>query len=175
MLPPTSRTKSKPTPAWCRLAGVWREGRLSGERNERPPGCVLPPSSVRLVHLPPLSSARLSLVAAVRHAWCSVAGVWAFSFPSCHELHYLQMCSEKLAKAYYRVPPRGHAAFIRFLTDLPVNPGAVTQLGFANLAGLTRWEGSVRLIVGAIEDLAAPAGTMRSERVNPRPLPLSIW
>jgi len=26
---------------------------------------------------------------AVRRAWCSVAGVWAFSFPPCHELHYL--------------------------------------------------------------------------------------
>ncbi len=91
---------------------------------------------------------------AVRRAWCSVAGVWVFSFPHCHELHYLQMCTEKLAKAYYRVPPRGHAAFRRFLTDLLLNPGAVAPLGFADAAGLTRWGGSVRSIVGAIEDLA---------------------
>jgi hypothetical protein len=65
------------------------------------------------------------------------------------------MCTEKLAKAYYRTDPRtGHAAFRRFLTDLPLNPGAVVPLGFANTAGLTRWEGSVTAIVGAIEDLA---------------------
>ncbi len=78
----------------------------------------------------------------------------ARSFPRCHELHYLQMCTEKLAKAYYPVPPRGHAAFRRFLTDLSLNAGAVIPLGFADLAALTRWEGSVRLIGGAIEDLA---------------------
>ena len=91
----------------------------------------------------------------VRHVWCSAVGVWPFSFPPCHELHYLQMCTEKLAKAYYRTDPRtGHAAFRRFLTDLPLNFSAVAPLGFADIARLTRWEGSVSAIVGAIEDLA---------------------
>ncbi len=67
------------------------------------------------------------------------------------------MCTEKLAKAYYRTDLRtGHAAFRRFLTDLPLNTGAVKPLGFADLAGLTRWQGSVAPIVGAIEDLAPP-------------------
>jgi hypothetical protein len=90
-------------------------------------------------------------------AWCGVVGVRPFSFAPCHELHYLQMCSEKLAKAYYTAPPRGHDAFRRFLTDLMSNTRAAIPLGFAGfagLAGLTRWEGSVRRIVGAIEDLA---------------------
>jgi hypothetical protein len=65
------------------------------------------------------------------------------------------MCTEKLAKAYYRTDPRtGHAAFRRFLTDLPLNAGAVAPLGFADTAALTRWEGSVNAVVGAIEDLA---------------------
>jgi hypothetical protein len=91
---------------------------------------------------------------AVRRAWCNVVGVRAFSFPPCHELHYLQMCTEKLAKAYYGIPPRGHAAFRRFLTDLPLNARALAPLGFADAAGLTRWEGSVRSLVNAVEDLA---------------------
>jgi hypothetical protein len=66
------------------------------------------------------------------------------------------MCTEKLAKAYYptAIPRSGHAAFRRFLTDLPLNPGALAPLRFANLAALTRWQGSVISIVGAIEDLA---------------------
>jgi hypothetical protein len=66
------------------------------------------------------------------------------------------MGTEKLAKAYYptAIPRMGHATFRRFLTDLPLNAGAVAPLGFADLAALTRWEGSVSLLVGAIEDLA---------------------
>jgi hypothetical protein len=65
------------------------------------------------------------------------------------------MCTEKLAKAYYQALPRGgHAAFRQFLRDLPLNARAVAPLKFANLAGLTRWQGSVSAVVGAIEDLA---------------------
>src|SRR5207253_2127039 len=46
---------------------------------------------------------------AFRNTWRSLVGVRPFSFP----LHYLQMCTEKLAKAYYAVPPArmGHNAF----------------------------------------------------------------
>jgi len=92
----------------------------------------------------------------VRKAWCGVVGIRPFSFPRCHELHYLQMCTEKLAKAYYTVTPARiqHNAFRRFMTDLPSNPAAVAPLGFADLAGLTSWQGSVFPLVGAIEDLA---------------------
>ncbi len=92
----------------------------------------------------------------VRRMWCGVAGVKSFSFAACHELHYLQMCTEKLAKAYFpaALPRGGHAAFRTFLRDLPNNSAVVTPLGFADLASLTRWEGSVRPLVGAIEDLA---------------------
>ena len=92
----------------------------------------------------------------VRRFWCGMVGVWPFSFPVCHELHYLQMCTEKLAKAYFPaiLPRSGHAAFRALLKDLLLNSRAVAPLGFADLAGLTRWEGSVSPIVGAIEDLA---------------------
>ncbi len=95
-----------------------------------------------------------------------MAGLRPFSFAPCHELHYLQMCTEKLAKAYYAVPPRTHDAFRRFLKGLPLNARAVAPLGFADLAGLTRWEGSVTPIVGAIEDLA-PQLADRKRLPNP--------
>jgi hypothetical protein len=90
-----------------------------------------------------------------QQVWCRVVGVRPFSFPVCHELHYLQMCTEKLAKAYYRTDlGTGHAAFRRFLTDLPVNPNALHPLGFRGAADLTRWQASVKPTVDAIEDLA---------------------
>lgn len=91
-----------------------------------------------------------------RRAWCGIVGVHPFSFAPCHELHYLQMATEKLAKADYQAALHrsGRAAFRRLLTDPPNNPGAIAPLGFADLASLTRWQGSVSLIVGAIEDLA---------------------
>lgn len=77
------------------------------------------------------------------------------SFPVCHELHYLQMCTEKLAKAYYKTDLRtGHAAFRQFLRDVSSNPAALRPLGFTLVTDLTRWQGSVKPIVDAIEDLA---------------------
>jgi hypothetical protein len=93
--------------------------------------------------------------ARTQQAWCRVVGVRLFSFPVCHELHYLQMCTEKLAKAYYKTDLRtGHVAFRRFLTDVPANPNALKPLRFTATADLTRWQGSVKPIVDAIEDLA---------------------
>ena len=104
----------------------------------------------------------------VQRAWCRLVGVKAKSFPVCHELHYLQMCTEKLSKAYYQTTPirDGHAAFRRFLTDLPANPKVLASLGFATTADLTRWQGSVTSIVGAIEDLA-PSIADRNKLPNP--------
>ncbi len=94
----------------------------------------------------------------VRRMWCGVVGVCPFTFRICHELHYLQMCTEKLAKAYFKTDPRtGHSAFRGFLAALPSNPAAVIPLRFADLAGLTRWQGSVKAVVDAIEDPASAA------------------
>lgn len=43
-------------------------------------------------------------------------------FAQCHSLHYLQMATEKLAKAYFwrngTPPPRSHAGFVQFLRFL---------------------------------------------------------
>jgi hypothetical protein len=78
------------------------------------------------------------------------------------------MCTEKLAKAYYPVlPPRiGHAAFRRFVNDLPTNPGVLAPLGFVDIARLTLWQGSVSSIAAAIEDLA-PSIADRKGLPNP--------
>jgi hypothetical protein len=103
----------------------------------------------------------------VQRAWCGMVGVRPFSFPVCHELHYLQMSTEKLAKAYFQTDLRsGHAAFRSFLTHLPQNSKARQPLGFAVAADLTRWQGSVKPIVDAIEDLA-PSIADRKNLPNP--------
>lgn len=91
----------------------------------------------------------------LQRVWCAVVDVRIARFPVCHELHYLQMCTEKLSKAYYPVDLyAGHKAFRRLLTDLPQNQKALAPLGFKMLGDLTRWAGSVKPIVDAIEDLA---------------------
>ena len=111
---------------------------------------------------------RSSWRSAVQRVWCRLIGVRPFPFPVCHELHYLQMCTEKLAKAYFQTTPSrdGHAAFRRFLTELLANSNMLTPLGFATTAELTRWQGSVTSIVGAIEDLA-PSIADRKNLPNP--------
>jgi hypothetical protein len=77
------------------------------------------------------------------------------------------MCTEKLAKAYYPQDLRnGHAALRRFINDLPSNAGANAPLGFADTASLTRWQGSLSLLVAAIEDLA-PSIADRKNLPNP--------
>ena len=42
--------------------------------------------------------------------------------PECHSLHYLQMATEKVAKAYFwrsgNPPPKSHAGFVQFLRFL---------------------------------------------------------
>jgi hypothetical protein len=105
---------------------------------------------------------------AVLSTWCGLVGVRPFSFPRCHALHYLQMCTEKLAKAYYTATPArtGHNAFRRFMTDLPSNPTAIAPLRFVDVAALTMWQGSAYALVGAIEDLA-PAIADRLHQPNP--------
>src|SRR4051812_21820753 len=60
----------------------------------------------------------------------------------CHLLHYLQMATEKIAKAYFwrsgNPPPKIHAGFVHFLRFL----GAIGQrdrLRIANLFSFTRF------------------------------------
>lgn len=102
-----------------------------------------------------------------RQSWCGIVGVHPFLFAPCHELHYLQMATEKLAKAYHQTDLRqGHAAFQRLLADLPNNSLAVAPLGFRDRTSLSRWQGSVIPIVIAIENLA-PSIADRQGLPNP--------
>ena len=59
--------------------------------------------------------------------------------PLCHRLHYLQMVTEKVAKAYFWRDPSaanlGHAAFGRFLRAIATNRRVADELGFRSGAG----------------------------------------
>lgn len=81
----------------------------------------------------------------------------------CHLLHYLQMVTEKLAKAYYwrsgQEPKLSHKGFVRFFQTL-MNRKRDDQLriakilGFASVAGFDAFVFGAGPIVYAIEALA---------------------
>ncbi len=92
------------------------------------------------------------------------------SIAICHQLHYLQMVTEKLGKAYYwrdrKPPPKSHASFVRFL-QLLVSRGnrdcdrIATLLGFDSTIELRGWIRSAAPLAHEIERLApALAGNM---------------
>ena len=81
----------------------------------------------------------------------------------CHQLHYLQMVTEKLAKGYFwrsgTPPPQRHVAFIKFLRAL----GGVQQsqrsqvikaLNFPNFEGLQDWIRRIDPLAYSLEHLA---------------------
>ncbi len=72
----------------------------------------------------------------------------------CHELHYLQMCTEKLAKAYFTKAPSKHDALVAFIRAMNLNKKAIAHLGFADDAELDNWAKSVSPLAHAIEGLA---------------------
>jgi hypothetical protein len=81
----------------------------------------------------------------------------------CHQLHYLQMVTEKLAKAYFwrsgDSPPRNHAGFAQFMRSLGgVQPSKQAQiaasLGFKNFSSLRTWIRAVQPMVYDLERLA---------------------
>jgi hypothetical protein len=81
----------------------------------------------------------------------------------CHQLHYLQMVTEKLAKAYLwrsgTPPPKKHPGFAQFMKSLgdihPSNRARLaTVLGFKNFKSLRTWIRSVMPMVYALERLA---------------------
>jgi len=64
-----------------------------------------------------------------------------YGFEPCHQLHYLQMVTEKLGKAYFwrtgHAPRKSHASFVRFLQALD-DRQASDRLRVANLFGFGR-------------------------------------
>jgi hypothetical protein len=71
----------------------------------------------------------------------------------CHQLHYIQMATEKLGKAYYwrggSPPPKTHASFVRFLQTLN-NRNLADRQRIAKLLGFK----SVEQFVGSIRAIA---------------------
>jgi hypothetical protein len=89
-----------------------------------------------------------------------------------HQLHYLQMVTEKLVKAYFwrsgTPPRRNHAGFIQFMRSL----GGIQQskrmrlakiLGFRNFSSLQNWISSVLPLAYELERLAPAMGSERSK------------
>ena len=101
---------------------------------------------------------------------CRLVSIRIPVVPVCHELHYLQMCTEKLAKAYFNDTgrPRGHAAFRTMFLSLRTNRNAVVPLQFPSVVALVHWITSVQPVVDALEDLA-PAIADRAAVPKPNP------
>ena len=83
--------------------------------------------------------------------------------PPCHQLHYLQMASEKIAKAFFwrsgTAPPRTHAGFVQFLRRLGSVPTSDRQriadiFGFKRFDGFQNWLRVVLPIGYSLERLA---------------------
>jgi hypothetical protein len=86
----------------------------------------------------------------------------------CHLLHYLQMTTEKLSKAYLwrsgHPPPKTHVGFVRFLRALLDRRSEeisriASVLGFADAMGLENWISKVLPLAYSVQSLApAEAG-----------------
>jgi len=86
----------------------------------------------------------------------------------CHLLHYLQMATEKISKAYLwrskNPPPKTHIGFVRFLKALLSRPSKevdriANTLGFGRKQDLVRWVSRVQPLAHALQKIApAEAG-----------------
>ncbi|MGH7134314.1 MAG: hypothetical protein ACREHD_01155, partial [Pirellulales bacterium] len=81
----------------------------------------------------------------------------------CHLLHYLQMATEKLSKAYLwrsgHAPPKSHTGLVRFLKSLLDRRTAELSwisrtLGFARPDDLEKWVHSVRILAYDLQNIA---------------------
>ena len=81
----------------------------------------------------------------------------------CHQLHYLQMVTEKLGKAYFwrtgRPPRTTHASFVRFLQALDNRPARDADriaglLGFGRSQDLETWIPTITPLAYDLERLA---------------------
>jgi hypothetical protein len=90
------------------------------------------------------------------------------SQPVCHQLHYLQMLTEKLAKAYFWKDPGaaglGHAAFVRFLRSVATNRRVAAAAGFPDLTRLKAWIAAVSDLANELERLAPARARIQNTR-----------
>jgi hypothetical protein len=84
----------------------------------------------------------------------------------CHLLHYLQMATEKLSKAYLwrsgHAPPKSHTGFVRFLRallDRPQLDRIADILGFRRGEDLENWVRRAQVLAYSLQNIApAEAG-----------------
>ncbi len=88
----------------------------------------------------------------------------------CHRLHYLQMCTEKLGKAYFYarkpLPGRVHTGFVKFLRDLSTKKGIWKVLGFGRQEDFESYIKSKQDLARQVENLA-PTKTCAGDGPNP--------
>ena len=81
----------------------------------------------------------------------------------CHQLHYLQMVTEKISKAYFwkrgKAPPKSHAGFVQFLRFLGGARSSERQrisdlFGFGRFADFQNWIRTVLPLAYDLERLA---------------------
>jgi hypothetical protein len=99
----------------------------------------------------------------------------------CHQLHYLQMVTEKLAKAYLwrsnSPPPTVHAGFVQFLRSIagsrePKHQQIATILGFGRSEDFQSWIQSILPLAYDLERLApAPLNSPNPEYPWPHEMP----
>jgi hypothetical protein len=82
---------------------------------------------------------------------------------TCHQLHYLQMVTEKLGKAYFwrtgQAPPKSHVSFVRFLQALDSRSTAdrtriARVFGLGTAQGFANWITTVTPLAHALERTA---------------------
>ncbi len=90
------------------------------------------------------------------------------SQPPCHWLHYLQMCTEKVAKAYFwdtSTPPGdgGHRYFVSFMTYVSGITKVRNGLGLATLSELRNY---IRPLIPIARGIEALSPSVAGEREN---------
>lgn len=97
---------------------------------------------------------------------------------SCHQLHYLQMASEKLAKAYHwrsgKSPPKSHAGFVLFLRFLGQPRGTKQQRHLARVFAFPRFS-DLQTWLGKASPLAHDLERLAPDLANDGPNPEYPW
>jgi hypothetical protein len=101
--------------------------------------------------------------------------LWRAQVSPCHLLHYLQMVTEKLAKAFFwrsGSPPskKSHVAFVKFLRYLAAVRHDVPQRRIANLFACRRFsdfQGRVRAVLPIAYELERLAPNLANDGPNP--------
>jgi len=91
-------------------------------------------------------------------------------FPNCHALHYLQMATEKLAKAYLLVIPTEsqsvlstHKGLTRFLRNVSRNSGLQNEMGMQ----AKQLQAHIRQLLPLASEVENLAPTLAGEGPNP--------